>query len=65
MKQIIILLLFLIYPSLAHAYIDPSISALIVQSIVGALAVVSGIFYTFKNKLISIYKKIIKRKNVK
>ena len=65
MKKLIILALFLIYPSLAHAYIDPSISALIVQSVVGALALIGGVFYSFKVKLKSIYNKIIKRKDVK
>lgn len=63
MKKLILFGALLSYPSLAYAYVDPGISAFIVQSIVGGIAVVSGMYFTFKQKLKALYKKVVRRRN--
>ena len=61
MKILLIIKLLIFYPSVAYAYIDPGVSALIIQGLVGALAIVSGIYFSMKQKLKSIFKKIFNK----
>ena len=61
MKILLIIKLLIFYPSVAYAYIDPGVSAFIIQGLVGALAIVSGIYFSIKQKLKSIFKKIFNK----
>jgi hypothetical protein len=61
MKILLMIKLLIIYPSVAYAYIDPGVSAFIIQGLVGALAIISGIYFSMKQKLKSIFKKIFKK----
>ena len=61
MKILLIIKLLIFYPSVAYAYIDPGVSAFIIQGLVGALAIVSGIYFSMKQKLKSIFKKIFNK----
>ena len=61
MKIFLIIKLLIFYPSVAYAYIDPGVSAFIIQGLVGALAIVSGIYYSMKQKLKSFFIKVFKK----
>ena len=62
MKILFLINLFIIYPSIAYAYIDPGVSAFIIQGLIGALAIVSGFYFSMKNKIKTIFKKIFNKK---
>ena len=59
MKRFLLILVFFSFISYpAYAYLDPGLGSLIIQSVIGLISVTLGFFVIFKNKVISLYKKL-------
>ena len=52
-----LLILGIIYPPQAHAYLDPNTGSMIIQAIIAGLATLGFTFNLWKDKVISFFKK--------
>lgn len=64
--RITVLILFVIVLSmaqikLAFAYIDPGLGSLFFQGLLGAIAVIGGVWYSFKAKIKELINKIFQK----
>jgi hypothetical protein len=59
MKKFLIAVAIGLHPTLALAYLDPGVSAFIIQGIVGTLAILSGLLIALRSKLKALLSKFI------
>lgn len=58
LKIIFIIILFILFPTKADAYLDPGTGSMILQALIGIIATIFTTFYIFWTKICSFFKKI-------